>query len=80
MESIEDLAQALKNGSAEGRAAAAEALGRIRDVRAVQALVSALADDDPAVRWTAVAALRQTEEGRGVMAFIEATLEASNRY
>ncbi|HEU4760238.1 MAG TPA: HEAT repeat domain-containing protein [Dehalococcoidia bacterium] len=80
MESIEELARALSDGSAEGRAAAAEALGKIRDVRAVQALITALTDDDPLVRWTAVAALRETEEGRGVMAFIEATLEASNRY
>ena len=80
MHSIEELVRALMNGSAEARAAAAEALGKTKDLRAVHPLAMALYDADPLVRWKAVEALRQTEEGRAVITFIEVTSEASNRY
>ncbi len=80
MEPIEDLVRALKNGNAEARAAAAVAPGRTKDGRAIHPLAMALYDTDPLVRWKAVQALRQTEEGRAVITFIEVTSEASNRY
>jgi HEAT repeat protein len=46
------------------RAAAAGALGRIRDPRAIEPLTAALMDDDPLVRWSAAGALFMFRDAR----------------
>ena len=80
MSEIDSLIRALADSDPEARAAAVEALGRLRDVRAVGSIAQALIDLDPAVRRKAEEALRQTEEGRAVMAIVEAVQFASAFY
>jgi HEAT repeat protein len=74
---LESLIIALGDVEPETRAAAAEALGRERDPKAVAALVRAIFDDDSQVRMKAEAALGQTADGRGVNALIQVISEGA---
>lgn len=62
---LEPLLRALAGDSAaEVRAAAAQALGRVGDVRAVETLIAALADEAPEVRTGAAASLGDLTDNR----------------
>jgi HEAT repeat protein/beta-lactamase regulating signal transducer with metallopeptidase domain len=72
-ESLELLAGALNDSVASVRAAAAQALGSMRDTLAVRALMEALRrDTDAEVRRNAAWALGQIEDGRAVPALSDA--------
>ena len=77
MTTLESLITALGNVAPETRAAAAEALGRERDPKAVTALVRATFDDNSQVRMKAAAALGQTEDGRAVNALVQVISEGA---
>ncbi len=77
MSTFESLIIALRDVEPETRAAAAEALGRESDPKAVAALIRATFDSDSQVRLKAEAALSQTEDGRGVMALVQVISEGA---
>ena len=77
MSTLESLIIALADVEPETRAAAAEALGRESDPKAVAALVGATFDSDSQVRLKAAVALGQTEDGRGVNALIQVISEGA---
>jgi len=58
--------EALKSGNSNARRWAAEALGRIKDPRATEALIEALEDQEPYVRSNAVKALGEIGDRRAV--------------
>lgn len=66
-EAVGPLVEALKGGSGDGRRLAAEALGELRDKRAVEALIEVMQTDDVyAVRTAAATALGQLKDSRAV--------------
>ncbi len=77
MSTLESLIIALGDVEPETRAAAAEALGREKDPRAVAALIRATFDSESRVRLKAAVALDQTEDGRGVNAFVQVISEGA---
>ncbi len=77
MSTLESQIIALRDVEPETRAAAAEALGRECDPKAVAALIRATFDSDSQVRLKAEAALSQTEDGRGVMALVQVISEGA---
>ena len=77
MTTLESLITALSDVEPETRAAAAEALGRERDPKAVAALVRATFDGDSQVQMKAAAALGQTEDGRAVNALVQVISEGA---
>ncbi len=77
MSTLESQIIALRDVEPETRAAAAEALGRESDPKAVAALIRATFDGDSQVRMKASMALSQTEDGRGVNALIQVISEGA---
>lgn len=77
MTTLESLITDLSDVEPETRAAAAEALGRESDPKAVTALVRATFDDNSQVRMKAAAALCQTEDGRAVNALVQVISEGA---
>ena len=69
---VEPLIEALKDGDADARYAATEALGEIRDARAVGALIEALKDKDGVVRLGAAWALGEIRDATATGPLIEA--------
>jgi HEAT repeat protein len=61
---VEPLAVALQDPQPSVRAASASALGRLRDTAAIEALVEALDDDNPAVGKTVALVLRGFDDER----------------
>ncbi|MDP6380206.1 MAG: M56 family metallopeptidase, partial [Phycisphaerae bacterium] len=64
---VEPLIAALKDGDANVRLRAADALGKIQDARAIEPLTAALEDEDPSVRAVvahALATIKGAEMGR----------------
>lgn len=68
----EPLAAALKDSEFSVREAAAEALGQLKDTRAVEPLIAALKDDDWGVAAAAAEALGKLSDPRAVQALIAA--------
>jgi HEAT repeat protein len=62
VESVERLAEALRDGASEVRCAAARALSDIPDARAAEALLQATEDDDAVVRFWAACGLHRHAE------------------
>jgi HEAT repeat protein len=56
---VDTLIQKLKDKDLSVRCAAAWALGKIKDTRAVKPLIAVLKDNVSNVRWSAVVALRE---------------------
>jgi HEAT repeat protein len=67
---VEPLKEKLKQSAACGRRAAAEALGRTRDVRVVERLLEVLKDEDCDVRGTTAYALGRIGDSRAVAPLI----------
>ncbi len=81
MSALEPLVKALNDDDPEARAAAAEALGRETDPRAIEILIGLLAsDNDTRVRLKAAEALRQSKDGRAVEALVQLLAEAAASY
>jgi HEAT repeat protein len=74
---VEPLIAALKSEKSRARAGAAEALGRIGDVRAVEPLIAALEDKIANVRSWAAKALGEIKDFRAVEPLIEALQDES---
>jgi len=69
---IEVLVEALKDENSSVRESAAEALGELKDPRAVEPLIEALKDKEPAVQGSAAKALGKLKDPRAVEPLIEA--------
>jgi len=65
-DSVEDHIRDLNDENSTVRALAAEALGELKDVRAVEPLIEALNDTDVFVQESAAQALRSIEEVKGI--------------
>jgi HEAT repeat protein len=69
---VEPLIRALENGDWEVRRGAAQALGKVGDVRAVEPLSGALQDEHSRLRETAAQALGEIGDARAVKPLIGA--------
>jgi HEAT repeat protein len=65
------LIQDLNDSSPVVRIAAAEALGKLNDTRAVEPLIQALNDEDVRVRWHAIVSLGKLNDTRAVEPLIQ---------
>jgi HEAT repeat protein len=63
---VKPLVAALRDADMDVRWRAAWALGRLKDIAAVDALLDALGDNDPDIRWRAAWALGQIGDARAV--------------
>ena len=72
--------QALKDEDPRVRYQSAEALGNIRDSRAVDPLIQALKDDDSSVRYWAIVALGKINDNRAADPLIQASREDEDSY
>lgn len=71
-ENVSSLIQKLKDKNPKVRKKAAQALGKIKDVRAVEPLIAALKDENPEVRLWTVSALGNIRDARAVEPLIAA--------
>jgi len=73
------LINVLNNNNARTRSDAAKALGKIKDVSAVESLINALKDEDFVVRWVAADALGEIKDSSSVESLV-ALLQDNDKF